>query len=142
MKLALAATIVACVALAGAAHAVDVYKWKDSHGVVHYGDRPASGVAATRVELPDDAPSAEDVEAAGDRLKRDRDQLAASAPEAPRPVAAPPRRKVVSYDCEQQWARYEASQACYINHRAAEGKGVSPAGIALCRPLPEPSCER
>ena len=142
MKPALAAAIVACAALAGVAHAVDVYKWKDGQGVVHYGERPPAGVAATRVELPDDAPSAEDVEAAGDRLKRDREQLAASAPDAPLPVAAPPRRKPASYDCEQQWARYEASQACYINHRLAEGKGVSPAGIAQCRPLPQPSCER
>ena len=142
MKPVLAAAIIACAALAGVARAVDVYKWKDRQGVVHYGDHPASGVAATRVELPDDAPSTEDAEAADDRLKRDRAQLAASAPDAPRPVAAPPRRKAVSYDCEQQWARYEASQACYINHRVAEGKGVSPAGIAQCRPLPQPSCER
>ncbi len=144
MKHALALALVACAALAGTARAVDVYKWKDSKGVVHYGDRPASGVAATTLTLPDDAVSPEDREAAGERLARAREKLAESTNDDDAPVVAapPPRKPASSPDCEEAWQRFDFAQACYNSHRVANGKGVSPAGLAQCRPMPQPSCAR
>ena len=144
MNPALAAVAAAAALLAGPAHAVDVYKWKDAKGVVHYGDRAPPGAAASTLEVPDDALSPADEAAAGERLERARAKLAEPAPdEAPLPAVRQPARKPpASYDCEQSWRRYEASQACYQSHRAANGKGVSPTGLALCRPLPQPACER
>ncbi len=140
LALALAAAIAA---LCGAAHAVDVYKWKDSKGVVHYGDRPASGVAATTVNVPGDDLSPEDEAAANERLERARAKLAEQVDDDV-PVAPTPRRarKAASYNCTEAWHRYEASQACYASHRAGNGKGVSPAGLASCVPVTQPTCER
>ena len=146
MKPVAALALTASLALAGTAFAVDVYKWKDSKGVVHYGDRPASGVAAAPVSVRDDALSPEDEAAAEERLERAREKLAESpdddddAPVAPPPP--PPRKKQATYDCTESWHRYDAAQACYASHRNPNGKGVSAAGMALCRPMPQPSCER
>ncbi len=143
MKHALALVLVACAALAGAAQAVDVYKWKDSKGVVHYGDRPASGVAAKTLSVPDDALTPEDEEAANERLQRARDKLAEPTDDDEPVVVTPQRKKpVASSGCEEAWQRFDFAQACYASHRTANGKGVSPAGLALCRPMPQPSCAR
>jgi len=144
MKASLAAALAAVALLAGTAHAVDVYKWKDGKGVVHYGDRPPPDAAASTLDVPDDALSPEEQAAANERLGRARAKLAEPAPvDAPLPVVRrPAQKKAASYNCEQSWRRYEASQACYANHRAADGKGVSPAGMALCRPVLQPTCER
>ena len=143
MKTALAAVLAAAL-LAGPAHAVDVYKWKDAKGGVHYGDRPPSDGAASTLEVPDDAPSPAEEAAASQRLERARAKLAEPAPvDAPLPVARKAAAKApASDDCEQSWRHFDASQACYQSHRAANGKGVSPAGMAQCRPMPQPTCER
>jgi hypothetical protein len=139
-----AAALAALALLAGTAGAVDVYKWKDGNGGVHYGDRPPPGTASSTLDVPDDALSPEEEAAARERLDRARAKLAEPAPvDAPLPVVRrPAAKKPASYDCEQAWRHYEASQSCYLNHRAANGKGVSPAGLALCRPMPQPTCER
>ena len=143
MKHVLAFAFVACAALAGSAHAIEVYKWKDSKGVVHYGDRPASGVAAKTVSVHDDALAPDDEEAAGERLARAREKLAEPVDDDDMPIAvAPPRKKTASSSCEEAWQRFDFAQSCYAQHRAANGKGVSPAGLAVCRPMPQPSCER
>lgn len=144
MKAALAAALAVVALLAGPAHAVDVYKWKDSKGVVHYGDSPPPDAEARTLDVPDDALSPEEEAAASERLGRARAKLAEpAAVDAPAPVVRKPaQKKPASYNCEQAWRRYEASQACYVNHRAADGKGVSTAGLALCRPLPLPTCEQ
>ena len=61
MKPVTALVLAAGLALADTAFAVDVYKWKDSKGVVHYGDRPASGVAASTVSVPGGGASDEEI---------------------------------------------------------------------------------
>ena len=142
MKHALALAFVAGLALAGAAFAVDVYKWTDNKGVVHYGDRPASGVASRTVKVPDDALSPEDEAAANERLERARAQLAEPSPDVDPVPVVKPRKKAVSSSCTDAWAHFDAAQACYASHRAANGKGVSAAGLAVCRPMPQPTCER
>ena len=143
MKPVFALALVAAAALCSAANAVDVYKWKDSKGVVHYGDRPASGVAATTLNVPADDLTPEDEAAADERLEQARAKLAEQTDDD-EPVAPTPRRtkKAPSYNCTEAWNRYGASQACYASHRASNGKGVSDAGLAACRPVLQPTCER
>ena len=142
MKHVLLLAFTTVLALAGTAQAVDVYKWKDSKGVVHYGDRPASGIAAKPVSMPDDALSAEEETAANERLERAREKLAEATPDDDPPPVAPKRAKVVSASCTEDWQRYDAAQACYASHRMPNGKGVSTAGLAICRPMPQPTCAR
>lgn len=47
--IAAAATLVAL--LSGTIHAANVYRWTDSRGVVHYGDRPPEGVQARNITV-------------------------------------------------------------------------------------------
>ena len=143
MKPAFALALAALAALCGAAHAVDVYKWKDSKGVVHYGDRPAAGVAATTLNVADSGLTPDEEAAASERLEQARAKLAeASGVDAPAAPTAQPVKKAPSYNCTEAWARYEASQACYASHRVVNGKGVSNAGFTACWPVLQPTCER
>ena len=144
MKPVFALALVAAAALCSAANAVDVYKWKDSKGVVHYGDRPASGVAATTLNVPANDLTPEDEAAANERLEQARAKLAEPTSGGDQPVAPtqPSAKKEPSYNCTEAWHRYEASQACYASHRTANGKGLSPAGVAGCVPVLQPACER
>jgi len=140
MKPALA--LLATLALTTAAHAVDVYKWKDSKGVVHYGDRPASGVAAATVNVQGGGNSPEELEGAEARRQASRDKLDEEVPtdddDAPRAL---PQRPAQS-SCATAWKQYDAAQACFNRHRVINGKGVTDSGSAVCREMPQPSCAR
>ena len=142
MKVALILTLVASAALVGAAHAVDVYKWKDSQGVVHYGDRPASGAAASVVTARDDKVDPDDAERARQRLSDVQDGTqddVEDEPDQPRHTVA---RKQAPTGCAAAWQRYDAAQACFDAHRVAGGKGVSTTGTAVCKNVAQPSCAR
>jgi hypothetical protein len=128
--------------LAGAAHAVDVYKWTDSKGVVHYGDRPASGTAAATVTVPDDPGNAQDAAAAKARLERERARLALPTEGDVPAVSTPVRKRGAASACAQEWQRYNAAQSCFNRHRVLDGKGVTDAGVQACQQLPQPSCTR
>jgi Domain of unknown function (DUF4124) len=142
MKNALALLAAVAMTLAGAAHAVDVYKWTDSQGVVHYGDHPASGAAVSTVSVPGGEPSPRDVAAAQARLAADRAKLeqptAGSSGDHSRASSAKPAESA----CATAWRQYDAAQACFDAHRAAGGKGINGAGGAACQELPQPSCTR
>ncbi len=142
MKPATALALVAAAALCGSAHAVDVYKWTDSQGVVHYGDHPASGVAVSTVSVPGGEPSPRDVAAAQARLAADRAKLgqpaAGSSGERSRASSAKPAESA----CATAWRQYDAAQACFAAHRGAGGKGVNGGGEVACKDMPQPSCER
>ena len=133
----------AALALCARAHAVDVYKWTDSKGVVHYGDRPASGAAASTVSVPGGGNSPEEQAAAEASLDAAREKLA-------EPTYANGRyrsrvqtvQKPAESSCAAAWRQYDAAQACFDAHRAAGGKGVSGLGAAVCREVPQPSCSR
>jgi hypothetical protein len=130
-------------ALAAPAHAVDVYKWTDRQGVVHYGDRPASGAAAATVNVPDDHPGADDAARAQRRLEIAREYYQRQAVhDRPQPTQAQGRQPAAASDCAAAWQRYEAAQACFDSHRAASGKGVTDAGLARCTEVRQPSCAR
>jgi Domain of unknown function (DUF4124) len=146
MRLALTLALAAGAALAGAAHAVEVYKWKDSKGVVHYGDRPASGVAASVVNARDDEVDPDDAERARQRLSGSQEPLDEYPQEDEPPPSrmkhrASPRTPAPS-GCAAAWQRYDAAQACFDRHRVAGGKGVTTGGTIVCKELPQPNCSR
>ena len=141
------ALFAAAIAAAGAALAVDVYKWKDSNGVIHYGDRrPAASASAVVLRVPDDEMSEEDEEAANERLDQARDKILEPT-EGDDPVAPPaqPRRTkahAVGLGCAQAWQRYDQAGACFSAHRVAGGRGVTDYGAAVCKEVPQPTCAR
>jgi hypothetical protein len=135
----------AIVALCGSVHAVDVWKWTDSKGVVHYGDRPASGAAATTVSVPGGASSPEELAEAEASLEASREKLA--EPVYPTNSyrwkrRAQPSLPPAQSGCATAWAQYDAAQACFDAHRVAGGKGVTGGGDIVCREIPQPSCTR
>jgi len=140
----LLAFALAAAALAGAAHAVDVYKWKDGKGVVHYGDRPASGASAARVSVRDDQPDPDDVARAQQRLTETQDRLQddANADEpVPPPRALPrPAIKPDTGSCAYRWQLYMQSQGCFERNRVAGGKGVTRNGARVCPQIVQPDC--
>jgi hypothetical protein len=145
VKPSLVLALVAAVASAsGAAHAVDVYKWIDGHGVVHYGDHPASGVQTSRVSVPGGGANPAEREAAAASLDADREKLKRIAARNPAsaPSSPPPGPQAVESACAASWRRYDAAQACFDANRVAGGKGVSENGAAACQDIPQPSCPR
>ena len=137
------ALALATAALCAGAHAVDVYKWTDSKGVVHYGDHPASGVAASTVNVPGGGGSPAEQAAAAASLAADRVKLAKPSHSNGRtrtPVQPP--QKPAESSCAGAWRQYDSAQACFDAHRAAGGKGVSSSGTAVCQDVPQPGCAR
>ncbi len=143
MKHVLALALLAA-ALSGAAHAVDVYKWTDSKGVVHYGDRPASGVAASTVSVPGGGNTPEEQAAAEESLEADREKVAQHEYTGSYRWRSrmQPVQKPVESACAASWRQYDAAQSCFNANRVAGGKGVSGYGAAVCKEVPEPSCTR
>ena len=145
MKPILVLALVAAV-LAGPAQAVDVYKWKDSKGVVHYGERrPPASASAVVLRLQDDEPSEEDEEAANERLEQARDKLLEPTDvedEADLQRREQRHAKTLGLGCAQAWQRYDAAAACFAAHRVASGKGVTDYGAAVCKQVTQPTCAR
>ena len=144
MKHAIALAFVACAALAGTARAVDVFKWTDSKGVVHYGDRPASGATASTISVQGGGTSSEEIAAAQARLVADRARLGQPTSDqndrlqARKQAAQPPATSA----CEAAWQAYDAAQACFNAHRAYLGRGVSDEGMKVCHETKQPTCSR
>jgi hypothetical protein len=138
------ALALAAAALCATAQAVDVYKWTDSKGVVHYGDRPASGVAASTVSVPGGGDSPEEQAAAEASLDAARNKLAQPADPDVTYYRSRARvaRKPADSSCAAAWSQYNAAQACFDANRAAGGKGVSGTGEIYCKELPQPTCTR
>jgi hypothetical protein len=145
MKSALAFALVAASVLAGAAHAVDVYKWKDSKGVVHYGDHPPAAASAALLSVPGNGMTEEEEDAANDRLARAREQIGEPSDEEPvaQEAARPRQNKARGSSCADAWKQYDATAACFSRNRVTDnGKGVTAAGAAACKVLPQPACAR
>ena len=143
MKLINTFALAIAIALCASAHAVDVYKWTDSKGVVHYGDRPASGVAASTVSVPGGGGSPEEQAAAEASLEAAREKLAEPTyPTGRYRSRVQPVQKPAETTCAAAWRQYDAAQACFDANRAAGGKGVSSRGTVVCKDVPQPSCAR
>ena len=143
MKLALALVLASATLTAGAAHAVDVYKWKDSKGVVHYGDRPASGASSSLLQVQGSTMTDEEEEAASERLDQARAKLVEPSYGDDTVVSYPTRvRKTDNGSCAESWRRYDEAEVCFNANRVAGGKGVSRSGQAYCKQVSQPTCAR
>jgi hypothetical protein len=140
---------------AGAAHA-EVYRWKDSAGVVHFGDRPTSTDprAVQQVDVPP-ANVAEPFKARpaalppapasgndGGDAKTQADNPAgpidtANAPT--RPLSGVAKRQA---SCAAQKSAFQASQACFAACGTDNGNlhGRNNARCGHCADLPTPHC--
>ena len=105
-----AVVAVGTIALAGAAHAVDIYKWVDENGTTHYSDVKPAGVKAQR--LPDVGVSVIPGSRIGKEaaLAAERERVSAArnatqddlvAQERMRALAASQRREQLMQDCER-----------------------------------------
>ena len=141
-----AAALATLLALFTSAHAVDVFKWTDAQGVVHYGDRPpltraGNAASAATISVPGNELSDEEIRAAQARLDQAREQI--TTPVYPQSTFTYRTRRPASTNpCADAWRAYEANAACFSRHRAGDGKGVSAAGQAYCTNLPQPTCAR
>jgi len=103
-------------------HAMDVYKWTDPNGQVHYADAVPEGKAsaAKGISVKGGPVSEADRKAATERLARYRDDLLRASPEAaPVPASTPP--KPSKTPCEEAWEAYNASYACFDPYRMGHG---------------------
>lgn len=141
----------ALVVLAGAlatAHAAEVYKWVDENGRVHYGNSvpDAQKSKAKAVELKGAQLTADQRAAAEARLEREKAALQEMSrkrePTQP-PVATLPAPKPAPAGgkptCEQEWARFHQSAACFAPYRLATG-GIKAEAFKVCAEVPTPSC--
>jgi Domain of unknown function (DUF4124) len=134
----------------------EVYRWTDSNGRVHFGDRPHSTdpkavkeVAVPRPNLvegfkgpPAATPSGPtDADAIGDNRTP-----AAPTPAAPAPkVNAPPKRGFAEQSkasCQAKVTAYRASKTCFDECGRQNGNmsGRNNAGCEHCVDLPMPNC--
>ena len=142
----LATVLTLALGLGSAAAQTEVYRWKDSNGKVHFGDRPDAGDArgAQRVVVPAPnladglkaRPAASTVEAAPAVVTPKPPVRPATASTAPLGVAAQQQDS-----CKAQWATYDDSAACYracgTNSR---GGARNNAACSHCTDTPMPSC--
>lgn len=149
LLLYLAWVLIMAAGLGNVAAQTEVYRWKDSDGRVHFGDRTDGGDArdARRVVVP--APNL------ADGLKA---RPAASTAEAAPPVVTPkppnpPARPATASigargvaaqeqdNCKAQWAAYNDSAACYRGCGTTRRGGIrNNAACGHCTDTPMPGC--
>jgi len=136
------------------AHA-EVYRWKDSNGQVHFGDRPdpaSQGAKKIVVPRPNLAKSLEvapkPTPVGTTKAKSDVDTGTSTIPpetaESPKPGPAPKlgiaaQRKD---SCQAKWAAYESSAACFgaCGKNNGGGKTRNNAGCEHCAEASRPNC--
>ncbi len=141
-----AVALALAVGSAGAAAQTEVYRWKDSNGKVHFGDRPDAGDArdARRVAVPAPnladglkaRPAASAIEAAPAVAPPKPPARPATASTTPRGVAAQQQDS-----CKAQWTAYNDSAACYSGCGGTRQGGTrNNAACTHCADTPMPSC--
>ena len=105
------------------------------NGVVHYGDRPAAGVAVTTASVLSGGSSAQERATAASSLDADRRKLQQVNARGPARAgsSAPPASQPVDSSCAASWRQYDADQACFDANRNGGGRGVSERGAAVCQ---------
>jgi len=126
-------------------HGGEIYRWTDDKGQIHYGDKVPGAFqgAAKPVEVNGAAVSDEERQAAQARLAREKKQLQENADSGrtATPQAAPPPAPREAATCEEQWARYDASWACFNPYRTAYG-AVKAEAYQHCTQIEAPACTR
>jgi hypothetical protein len=103
-------------------HAMDVYKWTDAKGQVHYGDAVPEGKASSAkgISVKGGPVSEADRKAATERLAKYREDLVRASPEtAAAPAATTPKPRKTP--CEEAWDAYNESYACFDPYRMGKG---------------------
>lgn len=134
-------------ALPLSAVAGNIYRWVDDKGMVHYGDTVPDkykDTATDKPELKDEHPVIDVRGTAEEQNARARARE--TLEEKPKPPVAPPPAPVAEPEaaapaknltCQQQWAAYNASQACFATYRNANGS-VRAEAFEQCTPIAEP----
>ena len=134
------------------AHAADVYKWTDSQGVTHFGDKPPQDrkVASTHLDVggrpltPDEQKDV-DAQLAADRAAitaRNDTTPAATGSRSPMASKSPSNEN----DCARQWRLFNESAHCLdTNHHFNADKASHPERYQSCmgmsvKPVVAPMC--
>lgn len=133
----------------------EVYRWKDSNGQIHFGDRPdptsqgAKKVVVPRpnlakgLEITPPTASAGTTKAASDG-ETDTSTTPSPAAEGPKPEPTPKRGIAAQRQnsCQAKWAAFEASAACFgaCGKNNGGGKTRNNAGCERCDETPMPNC--
>lgn len=131
-----------------------IYRWVDEDGTVHYGDTVPERYEDSATRKPelkehpviDVTPTEKQMRA----RKRALDILDVE-PEAETTNPTPPANantpapaiseNTADITCEEQWERYNASQACFAPYRLANG-AIRPEAFDNCVSVPQPArCE-
>lgn len=139
----------------GVLHAADpIYRWVDEDGTVHYGDTVPDRYKDSATRKPelkehpviDVTPTPKQMRARQRALDiLDVEPEAETVNPAPPANASTPASAVsentADMTCEEQWQRYNASQACFAPYRLANG-GIRPEAFDNCVAVPQPPrCE-
>lgn len=134
----------------------EVYRWADSNGTVHFGDRPHSTdpkvVKEVAVPRPNLVEGFKGSTAAAISGQTDADAIGDNAtPAAPMPAASGPRVNALpkrgfaeqsKASCQAKVTAYRASKACFDECGRQNGNmsGRNNAGCEHCVDLPMPNC--
>jgi hypothetical protein len=140
--------ITPCVLYAGNS----IYRWVDEAGKVHYGDtvpdryKDSATLKPELKEHPviDVEGTAKEQEArqrAREVLDVEPDKPQSSQAPAANANASDVSENTADMTCEEQWVRYNASQACFAPYRVANG-AIRPEAFDNCVVVPQPAqCE-
>jgi len=126
-------------------HAGDVYKWTDSQGVTHYGDKPPPDpkLETKRMNIGVHALSEDEQKDIDARLAGDRARLSAIAPLLPAasgiksPFPAGP--KPPESECARQWKAFNDDEKCWDpQHRFNADKAAHPERYQYCGTVGRP----
>lgn len=150
------AALVACCALPILSHGENgnhIYRWVDEAGIVHYGDTVPDKYkdsATHKPQLKTEHPVIDVEGTAREQQARQRAREVLQPENPAAPAAAPANANTpeptVSENtgdmtCEEQWQRYNASQACFAQFRLANG-AIRPEAYEKCVAVPQPPrCE-
>lgn len=143
------AALVLLISASASAFATEVYKWVDENGRVHYGNSvpDAQKNKAKAVDLKGAQLTAEERAAAEARLAREKsalEQMSRKREPTQPPVASLPAQKPAvgaarKSSCEQEWTRFQQSEACFAPYRLANG-GIKAEAFKVCKEVPTPNC--
>ena len=124
----------------------EVYRWKDSKGVIHFSDQPISTDPQVAKEVRVPRPNL------ANAFKPNPNTSAAEEAEGPSeapmtysPLQSPPPSNGVAAkskaSCEAKVAAFKASQACFAAcAKPNGGSGTNTAGCGHCAEQPMPQC--
>lgn len=131
-----------------------IYRWVDEEGTVHYGDTVPDRYKDSATRKPElkehpviDVTPTEQQRRARERaldildVEPEAETASPAAPANANPPAPSVSENTQDMTCEEQWTRYNASQACFAPYRMANG-AIRPDAFDNCVVIPQPrQCE-